>query len=90
MIMKRKKRFIINILCNKKIIEFRKLIFHLTALDEIYIKCGSNSLHLLVLMKVDLKQQCFEILNLEYRIVRSKFMRYDQVDFILTMALLLE
>ncbi|CAK72852.1 unnamed protein product (macronuclear) [Paramecium tetraurelia] len=45
---------------NNKIIELLKFLVRLTALDEGQIQCGSNSLHLLVQMKVDLKEQSFE------------------------------
>ncbi|CAD8215043.1 unnamed protein product [Paramecium octaurelia] len=55
-----KKDLIIKISWDNKIIEFLQFLVHLTALDDIYIQCGSNSLHLLVLMKVDLKESCFE------------------------------
>ncbi|CAD8183825.1 unnamed protein product [Paramecium octaurelia] len=55
-----KKDLITKVSMNKKIIEFLKFLVHLTALDETYIQCGSNSLHLLLLMKVDLREQSFE------------------------------
>lgn len=34
--------------------DFLKFLVHITALDEKFIRCGSNSIHLLVQMKVDL------------------------------------
>ncbi|CAD8215271.1 unnamed protein product [Paramecium octaurelia] len=55
-----KKDLIIKISLDKKITKFIKFLVHLTAFDERYIQCGSNSLHLLVQMKVDLKESCFE------------------------------
>ncbi|CAK91786.1 unnamed protein product (macronuclear) [Paramecium tetraurelia] len=45
---------------DKEIIEFLKFLIQLTAIDEKYIQCGSNSLNLLVEMKADLKEQCFK------------------------------
>ncbi|CAK61018.1 unnamed protein product (macronuclear) [Paramecium tetraurelia] len=49
-----------------------KLLVYLTALDEIYIFSGSNSLHLLVEIKVFQKYQ-----NQKYFTIRSKFLKCD-------------
>ncbi|CAD8156201.1 unnamed protein product [Paramecium octaurelia] len=73
---------------NKKIIEFLKFLVHLTAFDETYIWCGSNSLHLLVQMKVDLREQCFENIRIRNTsLVGGNFVRcifngseFDNVD----------
>ncbi|CAD8164343.1 unnamed protein product [Paramecium octaurelia] len=51
---------IFNVSNEVKIINFFKFLVHLTAIDNQFIKCGSNSLHLLVEMKVDLREQNFE------------------------------
>ncbi|CAK73574.1 unnamed protein product (macronuclear) [Paramecium tetraurelia] len=45
------KELIIKIQWEKKIIIFLRFLVHLTAFDERYIQCGSNSFHLLVYMK---------------------------------------
>ncbi|CAD8214376.1 unnamed protein product [Paramecium octaurelia] len=83
-----KKDLITKISLNKKIIEFLKFLVHLTALDETYICCGSNSLHLLVQMKVDLREQSFENIRIRNTsVVGGNFVRcifngseFDNVD----------
>ncbi|CAD8204796.1 unnamed protein product [Paramecium pentaurelia] len=47
------------------IIEFLKLIVNLTKIDKNFIQCGSNSLNLLVEMKVDLTKQCFSNIKIK-------------------------
>ncbi|CAD8209831.1 unnamed protein product [Paramecium octaurelia] len=49
----------------EKIILFLKFLVHLTAIDNKTIQCGSNSLNLLVLMKVDLSEQCFQKIKIK-------------------------
>ncbi|CAD8138691.1 unnamed protein product [Paramecium octaurelia] len=73
-----KKDLIIKISSDKKIIEFIKFLVLLTAYDENYIQCGSNSLHLLVQMKVDLKTQSFK--NIKIRntsLISGHFVKCD-------------
>ncbi|CAD8136770.1 unnamed protein product [Paramecium octaurelia] len=55
-----KKDLIVKISWDNKIIDLLKFLVHLTALDERYTQCGSNSLHLLVQMKADVREQSFE------------------------------
>ncbi|CAD8121076.1 unnamed protein product [Paramecium sonneborni] len=55
-----RKFFIQKILKEEKIIEVLKFLFKLTARDEQFIQCGSNSLNLLVEMKIDLSNQSFQ------------------------------
>ncbi|CAD8090886.1 unnamed protein product [Paramecium primaurelia] len=45
---------------NRRIIEFLQFLVHLTSIDEKLVQCGSNSLHILVQMKVDLRNKNFE------------------------------
>ncbi|CAD8138689.1 unnamed protein product [Paramecium octaurelia] len=60
-----KENLITNISNNKKIIELLKFLVHLTAVDQQYIQCGSNSLHLLVEMKAELNTQSFENIKIK-------------------------
>ncbi|CAD8174775.1 unnamed protein product [Paramecium pentaurelia] len=55
-----KKDLIKNISKQQKIIQFFLFLIRLTAFDQTLIQCGSNSLHLLVEMKVELGNQNFE------------------------------
>ncbi|CAD8161392.1 unnamed protein product [Paramecium octaurelia] len=83
-----KKKLIIKISWDKKIIEFLKFLVHLTALDERYTQCGSNSLNLLVQMKVDVREQNFENIRIRNtslfggNFVRCNFngSEFDNVD----------
>ncbi|CAD8045129.1 unnamed protein product [Paramecium primaurelia] len=50
---------------NKQIIEFLKFLVHLTSLDGTLIYSGSNSFNLLIQMKVDLRNQNFENINIQ-------------------------
>ncbi|CAD8214361.1 unnamed protein product [Paramecium octaurelia] len=60
-------------------IELVKFLVHITALDKKQIQRGSNSLHLLVEMKLDLKEQSFENIRIRSaslfgtNLVRSEF-----------------
>ncbi|CAD8169349.1 unnamed protein product [Paramecium pentaurelia] len=49
----------------KGIIRFLKFLVHLTAYDEYLIQCGTNSLNLLVSMKVDIRSQNFENIRIK-------------------------
>ncbi|CAD8099983.1 unnamed protein product [Paramecium sonneborni] len=48
-----------------EVIEFLKFLVQLTSIDRRFIYSGSNSLNLLVEMKVDLTQQCFQNIRIE-------------------------
>ncbi|CAD8187660.1 unnamed protein product [Paramecium octaurelia] len=62
----------------KKIIELLKFLVHLTAFDQMYIQCGSNSLYLLIQMKVDLKEQSFEKIRIRNtQLLGADFVRCD-------------
>ncbi|CAD8082017.1 unnamed protein product [Paramecium sonneborni] len=50
---------------NQKLRSFLKFLVHLTSVDKQFIVCGSNSLHLLVEINVDLKNQCFENIKIK-------------------------
>ncbi|CAD8196859.1 unnamed protein product [Paramecium pentaurelia] len=50
---------------DSKIIPFFKFLVLLTAIDKTLVQCGSNSLNLLVRMKVDLRNQNFENIRIE-------------------------
>ncbi|CAD8072777.1 unnamed protein product [Paramecium sonneborni] len=50
---------------DENIIQFLKFIVHLTALEESLIQSGSNSLNLLVEMKIDLTQQSFRNIRIK-------------------------
>ncbi|CAK76072.1 unnamed protein product, partial (macronuclear) [Paramecium tetraurelia] len=63
---------------DKRIIEFLKFLVRLTALDERFIYCGSNSVHLLVQMQVDLKEQSFENIRIRNTsLLGANLMRCD-------------
>ncbi|CAK86293.1 unnamed protein product, partial (macronuclear) [Paramecium tetraurelia] len=63
---------------DKKIIELLKFLVNLTALDERFIQCGSNSLHLLVQIKVDLKGYSFENIRIRNTsLLGANLMRCD-------------
>ncbi|CAK73487.1 unnamed protein product (macronuclear) [Paramecium tetraurelia] len=59
-----KKDLIIKISFDKKIIEFLRFLVHLTALDMRFIQSGSNSLHLLIEMKIDCKECSLENISI--------------------------
>ncbi|CAK58103.1 unnamed protein product (macronuclear) [Paramecium tetraurelia] len=73
---------------DEKIIEFLKFLVNLTAIDSQFIQCGSNSLNLLVEMKVDLKEQSFENIRIkDTSLIGGNFLRcnlngsqFDNVD----------
>ncbi|CAD8183821.1 unnamed protein product [Paramecium pentaurelia] len=50
---------------NKQIQELLQFLVHLTSIDEAYIQGGSNSLHLLVKIKVDLRNKNFENIKIQ-------------------------
>ncbi|CAD8133763.1 unnamed protein product [Paramecium pentaurelia] len=45
---------------NRVIIEFLQFLVHLTSIDNTLIQSGSNSLQILVQLKVDIRNQNFE------------------------------
>ncbi|CAK94244.1 unnamed protein product (macronuclear) [Paramecium tetraurelia] len=59
-IVEKKQSLIEKIGRDENIIEFLKYLVHLTSVDNKFIQSGSNSLHLLVEMKIDLKTHSFE------------------------------
>ncbi|CAD8180199.1 unnamed protein product [Paramecium pentaurelia] len=62
----------------RQMIEFLLFLVHLTSIDNSLIKCGSNSLHLLVQMNVDLSQKNFENIKIsKTSLVRANFFRCD-------------
>ncbi|CAD8213828.1 unnamed protein product [Paramecium octaurelia] len=73
---------------NKYIIQFLKFLVQLTAIDERFIQCGSNSLYLLVEMKVDMRGQSFENIRIrDTSLIGGNFVRcnfngsnFDNVD----------
>ncbi|CAD8169032.1 unnamed protein product [Paramecium octaurelia] len=79
------------ILWDKKIIEFLKFLDDLTTFDERYTQCGSNSLHLLVQMKADLREQSSENFRIRNTsLVGGNFLQdADSMDQNLTMQILL-
>ncbi|CAK93355.1 unnamed protein product (macronuclear) [Paramecium tetraurelia] len=71
-----RKQLIREISYDEHIIEFLKFLVQLTAIDERFIQCGSNSLNLLVEMKVDLREQSFEKIRIqETSLVGGNFFR---------------
>ncbi|CAD8103731.1 unnamed protein product [Paramecium primaurelia] len=50
---------------NKSMIELLKFLIMLTSIDDQFISCGSNSLHMLVMMKVDVRNQSFENIRMK-------------------------
>ncbi|CAD8154091.1 unnamed protein product [Paramecium octaurelia] len=63
---------------DKRITELLIFLVCLTAIDEKYIQSGSNSLHLLVEMKVDLKTQSLE--NIKIKNTSLKGANFDRCD----------
>lgn len=67
---------------------FLKFLVHLTAIDNRFIKCGSNSLNLLVELRADLKAQSFEDIRInDTSLVDANFVHsnlsgseFDNVD----------
>ncbi|CAD8214927.1 unnamed protein product [Paramecium octaurelia] len=60
-----RQNLILKISKEEKTIEFLKFLIHLTSIDDKFIQCGSNSFNLLVEMKVDLREQCFENIRIK-------------------------
>ncbi|CAK74902.1 unnamed protein product (macronuclear) [Paramecium tetraurelia] len=60
-----RKNLILSIQKEVQIIQFLRFLVLLTAIDNEFIQCGSNSLNLLVEMKVDLSKQCFENIKIK-------------------------
>ncbi|CAD8103017.1 unnamed protein product [Paramecium primaurelia] len=54
-----------NIKDNIQITEFLKFLVHLTSIDKTLIQCGSNSLNILVQMKLDLRNKNFENIKIQ-------------------------
>ncbi|CAD8158478.1 unnamed protein product [Paramecium pentaurelia] len=73
---------------NEKIIKLLKFLIRLTAFDNLFIYSGSNSLHLLVDMKVDIRNQSFENIRIKNTsVIGGNFVRcnfsgsdFDNVD----------
>ncbi|CAD8194024.1 unnamed protein product [Paramecium pentaurelia] len=73
---------------NKGIIDFIKFLVLITSIDGKFIQSGSNGLSLLVDMKVDLKNQCFENIRIKNAsLIGGNFVRcnlsgseFDNVD----------
>ncbi|CAD8181626.1 unnamed protein product [Paramecium pentaurelia] len=73
---------------NRRIIEFLQFLVHLTAIDNTFIQCGSNSLHTLVQMKVDMSNQSFVNIRMKNTsLIGGNFVRsnlsgseFDNVD----------
>ncbi|CAD8215586.1 unnamed protein product [Paramecium octaurelia] len=79
------------ILSQNILIELLKILVHPTALDEEDSLYGSNSLHLLVQMKVDLREESF--VNIRIRntsLIAANLARCDLSDSDLTMSLIVE
>ncbi|CAD8167962.1 unnamed protein product [Paramecium octaurelia] len=73
-----KQNLITKISQDVKIQELFKFLVQLTSVDDNYIQCGSNSLHLLVEMKVDLREQSFENIRIRNTsLIRAKLVRCD-------------
>ncbi|CAD8181903.1 unnamed protein product [Paramecium octaurelia] len=83
-----KKDLIKQIAGEEKIVQFLKFLVQLTAFDEKFIQSGSNSLNLLVEMKVNVKEQNFENIRIkDSSLVGGNFARcnfngshFDNVD----------
>ncbi|CAD8214845.1 unnamed protein product [Paramecium pentaurelia] len=60
-----KKNLIKKLQGDKNMMELLKFLIMLTSIDDQFIQCGSNSLHMLVMMKVDLRNQCFEDIRMK-------------------------
>ncbi|CAD8204028.1 unnamed protein product [Paramecium pentaurelia] len=66
----------LSLIQSKPIIEFLYFLVQLTSIDNTLIQCGSNSLYILVYMKVDLRNQCFENIRIKNTsIIRGNFVR---------------
>ncbi|CAD8175698.1 unnamed protein product [Paramecium pentaurelia] len=50
---------------NRYILDFLQFLVHLTSIDNNLKQCGSNSLHLLVQMKADLRKKNFENIKIQ-------------------------
>ncbi|CAD8118035.1 unnamed protein product [Paramecium primaurelia] len=50
---------------NRRMIEFLKFLVQLTPINDYLTQCGSNSLHVLVKMKVDVRNKNFEKIKIE-------------------------
>ncbi|CAD8213650.1 unnamed protein product [Paramecium pentaurelia] len=61
---------------NRRNIEFLQFLVQLTSIDENLIQCGSNSLHILVQMKVDLSNKNLENIKIQnISLVGANFIR---------------
>ncbi|CAD8188619.1 unnamed protein product [Paramecium pentaurelia] len=61
---------------NRRIIEFMEFLVQLTSINETLIQCGSNSLNLLIQMKVDIRNKNFENINIQNTfLVGANFVR---------------
>ncbi|CAD8086600.1 unnamed protein product [Paramecium primaurelia] len=50
---------------DKSIMDLLKFLVQFTSIDDQFIQCGSNSLHILVIMKVDVRNQSFENIRIK-------------------------
>ncbi|CAD8163059.1 unnamed protein product [Paramecium pentaurelia] len=61
---------------DKNIMELLKFLVMLSSIDDQFIQCGSNSLHMLVMMKVDMRNQSFENIRMKNTsIIGGNFVR---------------
>ncbi|CAD8179301.1 unnamed protein product [Paramecium pentaurelia] len=60
-----KKNLIMKISDNRNMIELLKFLVQLTSRDDQFIQCGSNSLNMLIRMKVDLRNQSFKNIRMK-------------------------
>ncbi|CAK91396.1 unnamed protein product (macronuclear) [Paramecium tetraurelia] len=73
-----RKHLITQISYDKKILEFLEFLVQLTALDENLIQCGSNSLNILVEMKVDLAYHNFQNIKIKNtQLIGANFVKCD-------------
>ncbi|CAD8178154.1 unnamed protein product [Paramecium pentaurelia] len=73
-----KKELIKNISDSKNIMELLTFLVMLTSIDDQFIQFGSNSLHMLVMMKVDVRNQCFENIRIKNTsLIGGNFVRCD-------------
>ncbi|CAD8189377.1 unnamed protein product [Paramecium pentaurelia] len=71
-----KKNLIKKLQGDKSMIELLTFLVMLTSIDDQFISCGSNSLHMLVMMKVDLRNQSFENIRIKNTsIIGGNFVR---------------
>ncbi|CAD8185070.1 unnamed protein product [Paramecium octaurelia] len=71
-----RKKLIKKIANRNQIFQFFKFLVQLTAIDEKFIQCGSNSLNLLVEMKVDVREQNFENIRIsDTSLIAANFVR---------------